>query len=794
MTDIKFIGTNQVELVNSLSENKISPVQSGENFIEFSFDSALSKDSSDYFHFEISGQNVQVSGIITEVHNDYQFFNLFAGCEQITDASQLILSAPTMKKFCYANMFLDCTNLTTPPQIQASTLDQWCYSSMFGNCYSLTAVPVLSATTLADYCYFGMFYNCKALSSAPNLPAQILEDWCYNSMFYNCQNLTSISADFTSWTPSTATTNWVTGIETEGEFYNDNVAYIYGVDNVPESWKDYSKMPLTFKSTGNTTVKIAKSNLSYKKNNEDWTPYSAYSTISLNNNDLVSFSGTNSVICASFVFSGTGTLEVFGNPHSLINWGDLSENCFRGLFENSGWTRTILVDASKLVLPATQLAMNCYTSMFEECRNLTAAPALPAMNLALACYESMFFNCYNLSSVPDLPATGLADYCYHQMFKACAAISTAPALPATTLANHCYHGMFYGCSKLNNINVDFKYWDQFTNQTSDWVNGVSPTGTFYKSTDLPLLTGVDYIPEGWVVVNKDAPDYSTMPLTFKSIGNTNIKINKSNLSYKKNNEDWTPYTANNTINLVNDDVVSFSGTNSVICASFASTAGGKLNVCGNPHSLINWGDLTENCFRALFKNNTIIADASNLVLSANTLTTYCYEGMFEYCYSLTATPQLPATNLAFACYNNMFHNCTALKEAPTLSATTLADYCYCAMFQTCFKLSSVPELLPATELANSCYQGMFNNCSVLTTAPILPATELKTRCYNGMFFGCYQLKSIEVNFTNWSDNLNATQNWVIGVAARGKFTCPSTVTEQFDSSHIPSGWTVINKT
>ena len=280
MTDIKFIGTNQVELVNSLSENKISPTQVGENFIEFSFNS-LSKDSDDFYHFAITGSNIQVSGQITEVHNDYQFFNLFAGCEEITDASQLILSAPTMKDFCYANMFLDCTNLTSPPQIQASTLDEWCYSSMFGNCSSLTAVPTLSVTTLAPYCYYCMFYGCKSLSSAPYLPAQTLQDWCYNSMFYECENLTSISADFNSWGEN-ATTNWVTGIETLGVFWNDNVTEIHGVDNIPVTWtfNEEQKDHLTFTAINNNSKIVLNQvgtpssvNINYRKNNGTWSTY-----------------------------------------------------------------------------------------------------------------------------------------------------------------------------------------------------------------------------------------------------------------------------------------------------------------------------------------------------------------------------------------------------------------------------------------------------------------------------------------------------------------------------------------
>ena len=507
MTDIKFIGTNQVELVNSLSENKISPVQSGESFIEFSFDSALSKDSSDYFHFEISGQNVQVSGQITEVHNDYQFFNLFAGCEQITDASQLILSAPTMKKFCYANMFLDCTNLTTPPQIQASTLDQWCYSSMFGNCYSLTAVPVLSATTLADYCYFGMFYNCKALSSAPNLPAQTLEDWCYNSMFYNCQNLTSISADFTSWTPSTATTNWVTGIDTVGQFYNDNVAYIYGVDNVPENWEEPSGKYLTFIADGPFQFRINKK-LKYKSYNKtfksDWQDCEEYTWLGSDTPQTkFLLSGNENIVDTKFVMSGNAHVAVYGDLKSLINWNNMANGCFRMLFQDCRQ----IIDASELILSSMTLTPQCYNGMFRGCYNLKTPPSiLPATTLANYCYLNMFSGCTSLTSTPALPATGLATGCYAQMFAYDTSLTDAPSLPATTLIDSCYNGMFFGCSKLSSIEVNFIKWGQFSRDTAGWLGNnywpVAPTGIFTKPSGLPEEYGESKIPSGWTVVNK----------------------------------------------------------------------------------------------------------------------------------------------------------------------------------------------------------------------------------------------------------------------------------------------------
>ena len=99
-------------------------------------------------------------------------------------------------------------------------------------------------------------------------------------------------------------------------------------------------------------------------------------------------------------------------------------------------------------LPATTLANDCYSSMFRGCTNLTTAPALPATTLATYCYNYMFQGCTNLTTAPALPATTLATFCYNYMFQGCTNLTTAPALPATTLARGCYSSMFRGCTNL----------------------------------------------------------------------------------------------------------------------------------------------------------------------------------------------------------------------------------------------------------------------------------------------------------------------------------------------------------
>lgn len=65
--------------------------------------------------------------------------------------------------YCYLNMFYDCTNLTTAPELPATTLVNGCYNSMFYGCTNLTTAPQLPAETLVDRCYFNMFYGCTKL-------------------------------------------------------------------------------------------------------------------------------------------------------------------------------------------------------------------------------------------------------------------------------------------------------------------------------------------------------------------------------------------------------------------------------------------------------------------------------------------------------------------------------------------------------------------------------------------------------------------------------------------------------
>ena len=252
--------------------------------------------------------------------------------------------------------------------------------------------------------------------------------------------------------------------------------------------------------------------------------------------------------------------SVGGNINTLLNYNDLSnvilyEYCFDRLFYQS----TTLISAQYLLLPSSTLARYCYEYMFYGCTSLVNAPALPATTLHYGCYRSMFYGCTSLTTAPELNATNISGFCYERMFygctslvnvqqtlpattldfeydivsslgcyggmfqgctslvnapslpattlttgcyqymfRNCTSLVNAPELPARTLKQSCYYEMFRGCSSLKNI-IIYANSISATTCLTNWVNGVSSTGDFYKLGSASFSTGVNGIPSGWTV-------------------------------------------------------------------------------------------------------------------------------------------------------------------------------------------------------------------------------------------------------------------------------------------------------
>ena len=110
----------------------------------------------------------------------------------------------------------------------------------------------------------------------------------------------------------------------------------------------------------------------------------------------------------------------------------------------------------------------------------------------------MFTNCSSLTKAPSiLPATDLQYGCYQHMFDGCSSLTKAPELPATILTTMCYSNIFVGCTQLNYIKALFTMAD--SEFIGNWLNGVSPTGTFVKNASATWTNEQAGIPTGWTV-------------------------------------------------------------------------------------------------------------------------------------------------------------------------------------------------------------------------------------------------------------------------------------------------------
>ena len=157
-------------------------------------------------------------------------------------------------RFCY--LFLNCSVLTSAPELPATELEDRCYSTMFEKCTSLKSAPELPATKLASFCYYEMFYGCTSLTSAPKLSAIELAEACYCKIFCGCKNLSSITMlapsdkientdySFNYWLDNAGTNDGITRtlIVKDEAAYN---ALETNSDYLPANWK---------KGATNTTV------------------------------------------------------------------------------------------------------------------------------------------------------------------------------------------------------------------------------------------------------------------------------------------------------------------------------------------------------------------------------------------------------------------------------------------------------------------------------------------------------------------------------------------------------------
>lgn len=75
---------------------------------------------------------------------NYVFRDLFANCENLLDASNLVLPAITLTQSCYYDMFNNCASITRAPELPATRLVDTCYYQMFKGCTNLNYIKMMA--------------------------------------------------------------------------------------------------------------------------------------------------------------------------------------------------------------------------------------------------------------------------------------------------------------------------------------------------------------------------------------------------------------------------------------------------------------------------------------------------------------------------------------------------------------------------------------------------------------------------------------------------------------------------
>ena len=440
-----------------------------------------------------------------------------------------------------------------------------------------------------------------------------------------------------------------TGSYADGIFSGDNIPYTVGTKgyylmkaDVPYSFTDATddtyllyasrgkyttheipKQYLTFIALEDGTFSFSKAGLSYSLDDgETWTAlYAGANTPTVTAGSKIMWKN-NTTLTPIYsdgigTFSSTGTFEAEGNIMSLY-YGDnaigmksltiyyslqnlfknskivnaqrlllpatnISTGSYWGMFENctslilppaiipivemaQEGCRSMFYGCTSLttppILPATKMVSDCYNGMFYGCKSLTTAPELPATYVGMRAYSAMFYGCKSLTTAPELPATSISRSCYQSMFSNCTSLTTAPELPATTLAESCYQGMFYGCTSLT---------------TAPALPATTLSGSCYQ-----------YMFQGCTALTT-APE---LPATI----------------------------------------------------------------------------LSGSCYQSMFYGCSSLTTVPEL--PATSLTSNCYASMFSGCTSLTTAPELPATTLESSCYAAMFFNCSSLNYVKAAFTTT----------------------------------------------------------------------------------------------------------------------------
>ena len=630
------LGSTPVTLAN-IGDRVYFRAGSGGN----SYFSRYSSWGNEYYHFTLSGKCGAHGNLLSILDGEDPagatslanacFFRLFLNCTDLTSAPEM--PATSVGANCCHSMYRGCTSLVTAPTIlPATTLNQSCYKEYFYGCSSLTNAPALPAMAVSEGGYEAMFYGCTSLTTAPALPATTLAKNCYQEMFSGCTSL--IAA------PSMAATALA---------YQCCFQMFYGCASL-------------------TTAHVPPATTLAD---------SCYRRMYMNCTALVTAPALPATTLAAY--------------------------CYYEMFE-------LCTALSAATLPATTLVSNCYGWMFAYCSSLSSVTVGFEAWLSGATTSWMnrvnangTFNCpYNLgdnatitrgiNNCPDnwtvVNAGGRWELCFEaEEANVVVGMSKSGSPSAVTLETSTDDGETWTAFIPDNDTIT--------------LSSIGDKVYFRAGADGNTTFASDASNYHRFTLSGDAGAYGNIMSLLNGTDETNTTLSGNYCFYR----------------------LFYGNTNLTAAPQLAATTltqycyGEMFRGCTSLNStpILSSTTLTIGCYEGMFLGCSSLTAAPSLPASA--LTASCYASMFKGCTALTSAPSLSALSLAANCYESMFEGCAALISAPTLPTTVLAQNCYASMFSGCTALTTAPHL-PATTLASGCYDLMFSGCTNLASISV----------------------------------------------------------------------------
>ena len=377
---------------------------------------------------------------LTLANNCYE--SLFFGCSSLT--SPPVLSSTSLAYGCYARMFYNCTSLTTAPELPATALTGgWNYYMMFYRCRALTAAPSLSCTNLTARCYYGMFSGCINLASAPELPATTLTDYCYYQMFNGCTSLTDAPYLPAETLVNSCYYQMFSGCSRLNHIKTEQTSFTgcgNWVNGVASSGTFECPTSLGTDTTIQRGASACPSNWMVKNS------YWGFCVEARTADASVSMirQGDPPAVTLEYSTDGGSTWNTFddngGTTVTMASIGDTV--CLRaGASGNSRFAAGGRWDYHTFSFSGRVALSGNIMSLLSQTK-ITEFPTITLGYIFAKLFENQLIaDAGNLI----LPATVLAPSCYSGMFTY-GSLGMAPALPATTLADYCYASMFAYCN------------------------------------------------------------------------------------------------------------------------------------------------------------------------------------------------------------------------------------------------------------------------------------------------------------------------------------------------------------